>query len=309
MKPIRKFKGLVATVLCAGFAWVLAGALLEIRVSAAAQQSKDAEKKLKNRSLHWSPPLVDAPLRGRIASPPCERSHVLEQAGARANELVASLQNFTAEEKIEYQAFDRLGYVKEGGTGTFDYVVDFQQALGGLVVQESRNPTRRSRLTAAMAQDVGLPEMALMFLPEMQGDYAMTCEGTIERNGQATWVVHSEQRKDRPSHTLSFRGGSGAVYPAKLKGRAWIGANSGEVTHMETSLMEEIPAANVRHWYLTVDYAPVQFRTRNVRIWLPQTVDAYCDFDDHRAIVYHTFTNFMLFSIETDQKVEKPQER
>jgi hypothetical protein len=294
-------------LLYAGLACVLAGTV-EPPVSAAAQQAKDVEKKLKNRSLHWSPPLIDAPLRGRIASPACDLSHVLEQAGARANELVAGLQNFTAQEKIEYQALDRLGYAKEGGTGTFDYVVDFQQALGGLVVQESRNPTRGSRLTAAMAQDVGLPEMALMFLPEMQGDYAMTCEGTIERNGQATWVVHFEQRKDRLSHTLSFRGGSGSVYPAKLRGRTWIASDSGEVVRMETNLMEEIPAANVRHWYLSVDYAPVQFRTRNVRIWLPRAVDAYCNFDDHRAIVYHTFTNFMLFSVQTDQRSEKPKE-
>lgn len=279
-----------------------------MRASQPPQQSKDIEKKLKNRSLHWSAPLIDTPLRSRVSSPPCALSSVLKQAGTRANELVANLQNFTAEEKIEYQAFDRLGYLMEGGSGSFDYVVLFQQALGGLVVQESRNPARGSRLSPAMTQDVGLPEMTLMFLPEMQGDYTMTCEATIQRNGQPSWVVHFEQRKDRPSHTLSFRG-NGSVYPAKLKGRAWIAADSGDVLHMETSLMEEIPAANVRHWSLSVDYAPVQFRTRNVRIWLPQTVDAYCDFEDHRAIVYHTFTKFLLFSIQTDQQIEKPQQQ
>jgi hypothetical protein len=38
---------------------------------------------------------------------------------------------------------------------------------------------------------------------------------------------------------------------------------------------------------------------------LPQTVDAYCDFEDHRTIAYHTFTNFMLFSVRTDQAIEK----
>jgi len=80
------------------------------------------------------------------------------------------------------------------------------------------------------------------------------------------------------------------------------------VVRMETSLMEELPVASVRHGYLSVDYAPVQFRARNVRIWLLQAADAYCNFDDHRAIVYHTFTNFMLFSVQTDQRTEKPQE-
>jgi hypothetical protein len=55
------------------------------------------------------------------------------------------------------------------------------------------------------------------------------------------------------------------------------------------------------------NYAPVQFRTLNVRIWLPQAVDAYCNFDDHRAIFYHTFTNFILFSVQTDQRSQEPR--
>lgn len=308
VKRIRVLERLLAGLVCAGLVCVLGDTLLAMLPSAGAQQAKDAEKKLKNRSLHWGPPLIDAGLRGRIAAPACTLSSALERAGARANELATNLQNFTAQENIEYQAFDRLGYTTDGGTGRFEYVVVFQQGLGGLVVEESRNPARGSRLTAAMAQDVGLPEIALIFLPEMQSDYAMRCEGTIERNGQATWVVHFEQRKDKPSHTLSFRGANGSGYPAKVKGRAWIAAESGEVMHMETSLMEEIPEAKVRHWYLSIDYAPMQFRTRDVKIWLPQTVDTYCDFQDRRAIAYHTFTDFMLFSVETDQKVENPHE-
>jgi hypothetical protein len=308
VKRLRTLKRLAAALVCGGLLWLSAGAVLDGRVFAAGQQSKEVEKKPKDRSLAWTPPLVDAALRGWIASPPCTLTTALERAGARANELATNLQNFTAQESIEYQAFDHLGYTVDGGKVRFEYVVVFQQGPGGLVVQESRNPTRGSRLTPAMAEDVGLPEIALIFLPEMQDDYAMRCEGTIEHNGQATWVVHFDQRKDRPRRTISFRGGSAAVYPAKVKGRAWISADSGEVMHMETSLMEEIPEAKVRHWYLSLDYAPVQFRTRDVRVWLPQTVETYCDFQNHRAIAYHAFTDFLLFSVETDQKVEKPQQ-
>jgi hypothetical protein len=60
------------------------------------------------------------------------------------------------------------------------------------------------------------------------------------------------QRNDRPNHTLSFRDRNSAAHPARLKGRAWIAADSGEVLHMEASLMEEIPAAKVRYWYLSI---------------------------------------------------------
>ncbi|MGC2390252.1 MAG: hypothetical protein WA621_12720, partial [Candidatus Acidiferrum sp.] len=56
-------------------------------------------------------------------------SNVLEQAGARANELVTNLQNVTAEEKIEYRVLGSMGLLLEDGRGTFDYTVDFEQSL------------------------------------------------------------------------------------------------------------------------------------------------------------------------------------
>ena len=171
-------------------------------------------------------------------------------------------------------------------------------------------PERGSRAFPASGQDIGLPELALIFLSNFQGDYEMKCEGAAEWNGQRAWVVHFQQRKDRPSHTASFRV-KGVDYPAKLKGRAWISqatsTDSGEVLHLETSLMEAIPAANVRQMYLAVDYAPVQFRTQNTRVWLPQGAEAYGDFGDHYTIAYHTFTNFLLFSVQTDQIIENPK--
>ena len=269
--------------------------------------TKGSDNKLGSRGLNWTPPLVDAPLRPGISSTPCVLSDILEQAGDRASELYASLQSFSAQERIEYQSSDHMGYLQDARTGNFDYVVLFQQTPAGTTVQESRQPKRGSRLLAAFTQDIGLPEMALMFLPEIQDDYEMSCEGTTEWNGQRTQVVHFVSRKDKPGHTLSFRDGKGNLHPARLKGRAWIAAGSGEVLHMETSLMEEIPGTKVRRWYLSISYAPVQFRAQNVRMLLPQTVEAYCDFEDHRTIVYHSFTDFMLFSVDTGQVIEKPK--
>jgi VWFA-related protein len=277
----------------------------------AARKSKDAEKAPKNKSLFWYPPDVDAPLRSHGSSPPCPLSKVLEQAGARADDLVSNLQNFTAQEKIEYKTLGNMGLVLEDGAGAFDYTVVFEQRPEGLGVQESRTPERGSRAIPASSQDIGLPELALIFLSNFQDDYEMKCEGAAEWNGQSTWVVHFQQRKDRTSHTASFSA-KGVAYPAKLKGRAWIAQDSsgdpGEVVHLETKLMEPVPAANVRYMYLSIDYAPVHFRSQNVKVWLPQAADAYGDFGDHRMIVYHTFTDFLLFSVRTDQVTGKPKD-
>lgn len=279
----------------------------EAAQSAIAPETKVAGRKPKSNVLLWNPPNVDGPVHSHNSSSPCLLSGVLEQAGSRAHELAANLQNFTSQEKIEFQLRSSVTHVLQSGTGAFDYNVDFAKTPAGLAVQEKRVPERGHRAFPFIIQDVGIPEMALIFLPEFQGDYEMRCDGAAEWNGQATWVVHFQQRNDRPTHTVSFEV-KGVAHPAKLKGRAWIAQDSGEVVHLETSLMEAMPAANVRQMYLTVDYAPVPFRTLNTTVWLPQAADAYGDFGDHYTIAYHTFTDFLLFSIQTDQVIEKPKE-
>jgi hypothetical protein len=307
MRMKRWLVGLPSALLYTSFVCSLASALMMTSGVSTAQVPEDSAKNLKNRSLKWVPPQVDAPLGSRLSSPPCVLSDVLELAGVRANELYTSLESFSAQERIQYQSSDHMGYLQDARTGTFDYVVLFHLTLGGTTVDESRHPNHGSPLLAAFTQEIGLPEMALMFLPEMRDEYEMSCEGSVEWNGRRTQVVHFLHRKDKPSHTLSFRNNAGAVFPAKLKGRAWFAADSGEVVHMELSLMEEIPQVKVRHWYLSINYAPVQFHTQNVRMLLPQIVDAFCDFEDRRTIVYHTFSDFMLFSVQTDQKTAKPK--
>ena len=289
----------------------LAGALiiglLLSTLSTPAQQSEHPEKKSKDLALHWDPPALESHIRAIAPTPPCDLSKVLGEAAASESEQVTNLQNFTAQEQIRYQTFDRDGMVQNLGSETFDYIVLFEKSAGGLLFQEKRDPTHGSNFTAEASQDMGLPEIVLIFLPNMQGDYDMKCEGEVEWGGQSTWVVHFLQRKDKPRRTYSFRIHD-EVHPAALKGRAWIVAGTGQVVHMETGLMEPVRGVRVQQSYLSLDYAPIQFQAEGVRVWLPKLVQGYCDFGDHRTIVAHTFSDFMLFSVHTDQKIEKPKQ-
>ncbi len=274
---------------------------------------KDAEKKAKSKEEFWYPLDVDAPLRAdKLSSDGCVLSDALEQSAARAEEMVNNLQNFTAQEQIAYRSFRGATTLLEGRAGLFESTVILQPGPAGFSVQESRTPERGTQVFPASSQDIGLSTLALIFLSDFQKEYEWKCDGVSEWKGQRTWVVHFQQRKDRTSHTVLFKA-KDVAYPAKIKGRAWIvqdaGADMGEVIHMETSLMDAIPAAKVQRMYLSIDYAPVQFRTQDVRIWLPQAVDAYGDFGDHRTIIYHTFTNFLLYSVQTEGVGGKPTKR
>jgi hypothetical protein len=269
------------------------------------QESQDAAKKIKDRSMAWEPPNLDKPVRGVSASPPCNAADVLKQAAARAEELAGNVPNFTADERIQYRALDLMGEVVDAATGTFEYLALFVPEGGGWAVQETRTPLKGTKVFPASAQDVGLPELAFIFLPRYQGDFEMNCEGTAPWNGQAAWVMHFQQRPDKPAEMFSV---PGTKYRLKLKGRAWLAADSGEVLHLETGTLEPISAMGMRSWWLSINYGPVQFARQNTLMWLPQTVDAYVEFDNFRTMIYHTFADFMMFSVHTRQDGQKPAE-
>ncbi|MGB2627531.1 MAG: hypothetical protein WAK20_12150 [Candidatus Acidiferrum sp.] len=259
--------------------------------------------------------------------PPCSLPDVLKQSGQRAQELVDHLQKFIAHEQIRYDQTERPGIARASTvTGSqsvrseetelsfgarFDYVVDFGERSESLNIREYRTHLAGSD-DAHLADflDKGLPALALVFYPALQGDYEMRCDGSTEWNNQPAWVVHFRQMKGKRPRTLSMelptevhaRGPKATEgRPLSLKGRAWIAVDSGQVMHIETNLVEGLLAIDLQEIAISVDYAPVNPKSQNGGIWLPQFVIAYIDYAKRRMIVEHTFSDFQIFSVQTQQ--------
>jgi len=291
---IRRFA--VMAVFCLGTSWC---------GRAVGQELKGAETGGKHKELRWEPPNVEAPLPPGTGIAPCTLSAVLEQAGARAVELTATLEKFTAQEEIRYVRLEQSGAVEEGDSGVFDYTLGFENRGGGRAIQEYRAPAKGSHAFPASSQDTGQAALALIFLPKMQTDYEMRCEGVDKRNGQLAYVIYFEQRKDKPVRTLQFRNERG-VYPVMLRGRAWISMENAQVLHLETNLLHAIQSYKLRSNAIAVDYGPVQIHSQKMELWLPQHIEAYWEYENYRVILVHTLTNFQVFSVETEEKVKLP---
>jgi len=220
-------------------------------------------------------------------------------------ELTATLENFTAQEEIEYLKLNQDGTTDERDSGAFDYTFGFEQRGGGRASQEYRTPSKGGHPFPASSQDTGQVALALIFLPRMQPDYDMKCDGVDHLNGQLAYVVHFEQRKEKPVRTLQFRTEKG-VTPVMLRGRAWISAENGQVLRLESNTIQPVSAYKLRSNAIAVDYGPVQIRSRNLQLWLPQRIEAYWEFETYRIILRHTFTNFQVFSVDTQEKVNSP---
>jgi hypothetical protein len=286
-----------------GPATALLIAVLLLPLHAPAQQSA-SNAPPKQKGLIWDPPKLDSKLSASPAgAPPCDLDKVLAHAADRADELVDNLQNFTAREHIDFRIFGAGGFgdTRQSESESFDYTATIVKQGGTLSVQESRKAAQVAMNFPLEAQDIGLPEMALIFLPDLRRDYDMKCEAPARWNDNAAWIVSFRQRKDRPNQTANFSSNR-HTYPAPLRGRAWIAQDSGVVIHMDIGLMHDIPAVNVHEWYLSIDYAPVRFRSKDVTIWLPQSAQTWVAFENDHVVVIHNFSDFFLFSVQTTQE-------
>ena len=270
--------------------------------------SAPRKKKESGPALDWDPPEVDAPVPSISAAQACALPDVLKQAGERAEELIHHLENFDAQEQISFEQTDSQGIIEKSLAAKFDYLVDFGEHSGHKL-HETRTlvaGTGDRELSAHV--DMGLPAFAMIFHPALQSDYEMRCEGLSQWNNQPAWVVYFEQRKGKRPRTVSM-GTAMNVYPLSLKGRAWIAADSGQIRHLETNLLEGIVVLQLRANAVSVDYAPVKFKSQNAEVWLPQSAVVYTEYYERRTIIKHTFSDFQLFSVRTQQVIQRPNQQ
>ncbi len=136
----------------------------------------------------------------------------------------------------------------------------------------------------------------------------MSCEGLGRWNERPAWQIHFRQRPDKPNTMRAYKfGENGPAYPVALRGRAWIAADSYEIVRMETDLVATLPEIRLFADHTLVEYGPVRFRNRNVEMWLPQTAEVYFDWKGQRVHRRHTFSNYLLFSVDEKQRISEPK--
>ena len=258
---------------------------------------------------NWLPPDVDekVPLVEPGAS--CPLDEVLQKAGKRVEEFVKNVDRFTASEFLKHESMNKWGFAQSSETRKFDYVASIDQYRPGLFsVMEYRSGVKSlAELPDGMATN-GLPALTLIFHPDNVGNFTMTCEGLSRWNGVPTWQVHFRQRPDKPNTMREYKiGEDGPAYPVSLRGRAWIAADSYQIMRMETDLIAALPEIKLVADHELVDYGPVRFKNRDVEMWLPQTAQVYFDWRGRWVHRSHTFSNYLLFSVDEKQRIAEPK--
>ena len=255
---------------------------------------------------NWAPPDIDQAIPTVRGDAPCSLSKVLEETSHRALELSDNLEKFSAKERIDHREFGKNGKVRGPTTGNFNYVAEIHQVDEGTTyIEEYRSGVSGAPESTSPLVDTGTAAFALIFHPRHIDEFAMTCEGLADVGGRPAWLVRFAQRPDRRNDFHAYRV-RGQLYRASLKGRAWVAADNYEVVRLEADLMAPIPAIALQKEHLVIEYAPVEFHRRDLRLWLPQSATLYVDFHGRRYARTHQFSDFQLFSVDTVEKVKEP---
>ena len=141
----------------------------------------------------------------------------------------------------------------------------------------------------------------LIFHPYYANDFKIVCEGLGEWHAKQAWQLRFEQRSDKLPRFQSIHVDRGWFLP-RFKGRAWLTEDHFQIAHMDFDLLETIPKIRLLTEHADIDYGPVEFAKRDTQLWLPESVDFYIDIGGHRLLHRHRLSNFLLFSVETDQE-------
>ena len=254
----------------------------------------------------WAPPGVDD-VRPPVASgAECPAPQVLEESGKHVRELVDNLARFAAVEDLLHQTLDPYGIPTRTETRKYDYVAAVSEFSPGAV---SFTEYRSEKLTLDGYPDniasTGFVTLAMVFHPELQMDFDLLCEGLGDWHGEPSWLVHFQQRSDRPNRLHSYKLGNQFV-PVDLKGRAWISAKGFQIIRMEADIVKPLPAIQLLSEHQIVEYGPVPFASKNTTLWLPKIAEIYFDFRKHHYYRRHSFDHFLLFSVDTAEKRKEP---
>jgi hypothetical protein len=173
-------------------------------------------------------------------------------------------------------------------------------------VEEYRNGTSTGVSFPANLATIGVTAHALLFHPTVVDNLTVTCEGLGRVRGQPAWQLYFAQRPGRPPRFREYRTSKGSFW-VEMKGRAWISPETFQVLRMETDLAKPIREIALQKDHMIIEYAGVDFRHRNVRLWLPEMAEIYMDFLGHRSYRRHSFSNFELFWVDVAEKTQEPQ--
>jgi hypothetical protein len=238
----------------------------------------------------------------------CQTDDILPRAERRLRSQLENFEKFTATEHIEHQEIDRYGQPGPVRSRDFSYIVFvYPYGKDSFFLDERRDSRGQDDSFPTALATVGLNNLGVSILqPASRDALVFRCEGLSSVRDRAAWQIHFEEKEGSLAPIREWRRG-GKLYEIPLKGRVWISSASFDVLRVETDLRQPVEALQLTRDHLSVDYGPVAFHTVGTTLWLPLSAEMYMEVRGHRYHHKHYLTDYLLFEVNTNHKVDNPK--
>jgi Tfp pilus assembly protein PilF len=153
----------------------------------------------------------------------------------------------------------------------------------------------------------GFASALYVFHPAVQSQSDFRFLGRQIVEGRGTDVVAFAQEPMKTQSPGTFRAGQDAV-ATYVKGLAWIDSESHQIVRLRTELLTPLPQVGLDSTTTQIDYQNVRFKTSSETFWLPREVAVTMDWKGRKFHNEHHYSDFKLFDVTTQQRMEKPKD-
>jgi VWFA-related protein len=177
-------------------------------------------------------------------------------------------------------------------------------------LEEYRTDTKGRLVTSNGADNgfmitKGFVSTPVFFDPAHQQESKFRYLGQEAVDKRATYVVAFAQLPSAQVKEQIATGNGGSVF-VLTQGLAWIDPDNYQIIRMWTGLMSPIPEINLQGQSTRVNFAEVHFRGMASGLWLPSKVQVETKLGDLIFRNSHTYSDFKLFSVDTEERQPAP---
>ena len=245
---------------------------------------------------------------------------ILQKVGANVAILFNTFPNVTCREQVierrHIYVSDTLGLtpitgsVQDQITQEFRYLALASPDRKQVALEEFRTDSK-GRVVKPGGLDngflitEGFVSMPLNLHPFYQPDSRFRYLGQEMIEKRATYVVAFVEK---PSSPRSARFAVGDAQPVSVltQGLAWIDPATDQITRMWTGLVTSVPEIKLKSQTTRIKFGEVHFQSTESGLWLPLEVEVETKFSDASFRNTHAYSEFKLFTVQTQERQDAP---
>ena len=242
-----------------------------------------------------------------------ELAEILTAVGKNVAELFTSLPNICAIEKVRQERLDDKGKERTSQDSKYRYLALIPDHPTGPSVDEYRADASgrigaRLELSDYSMLTEGFISAPLVFHPAYQAGGTFELLGSQTLDGRKLYVIAYAQDPAKTGLFGTFTFGNTTRMTYK-QGLAWIDAESYQVVHITSDLLEPLPLVRLKKETTDIYFSEIQFKRLDHRFWLPAAVTVTLEWNGRVYRNQHAYSEFLVSNVDETQKIGKPKEQ